>query len=548
MEVFKLFGTILIDNDKANQSISKTDKQASKSGGNMSNTFKKVGLALTAAFSVAKIKQFGEECIAAYKIQEEAETKLETIMRQRMKSTDASIQSVKDLTAAQQNLGVVGDEVQMAGAQQLATFLDTDASLKALIPAMNDLAVQQNGVNVSSGNMVSIGNLMGKVMQGQTGALKKVGVTFTAAQEKVLKYGNEQERAAMLAEVITSNVGHMNAEIAKTDDGKQQQFKNTLGDLQEVIGKKLIPVQTAFYGVLANVGTFLVNTIIPFVERGITAFNNFATSISGNSSVATMMSGIWQTYGIPIFNSIIAIVNTLYSGWQLIFPAIQATFITTFDVLTVAWETVGIPIFDAIVFVINQLSDVFGIVFPIISQIVSDAFVLINTIARQVLMPILETVGNYLNTYVMPVFRSVFSFISSIVASTFQRIDSLWKNVLKPILNGIIDFVGGVFQGDWETALDGLLSIARGVWNGIKSAIMAPMNAAKQFVKGIIDAIKGFFGFTIKWPKIPLPHFGIKPKGWEIGDLLKGKIPSLGIDWYADGGIMTKPTAFNERK
>ena len=64
-------------------------------------------------------------------------------------------------------------------------------------------------------------------MTGQTGALKKVGITFDESQEKVLKYGNEQERAAVLAQVITDNVGHMNQESAKPDDWRQQQYKNT---------------------------------------------------------------------------------------------------------------------------------------------------------------------------------------------------------------------------------------------------------------------------------------------------------------------------------
>ena len=85
--------------------------------------------------------------------------------------------------------GVIGDEVQLAGAQQLSTFLNTSDALSTLVPAMNNLAVQQNGVNVSSQDAINIGNMMGKVMQGQVGALTRVGVTFTEAQEKVLKYG-----------------------------------------------------------------------------------------------------------------------------------------------------------------------------------------------------------------------------------------------------------------------------------------------------------------------------------------------------------------------
>lgn len=89
-----------------------------------------------------------------------------------------------------------------------------------------------------------------------------------------------------------------------------------------------------------------------------------------------------------------------------------------------------------------------------------------------------------------------------------------------------------------------MTGIVSGVFDGVKNAIQGPMNSARDFIKGIIDTIKGFFSFSISWPKIPLPHFSISPAGWSVGDLLKGKIPSLGIDWYAKGGILTQPTAF----
>ena len=34
-----------------------------------------------------------------------------------------------------------------------------------------------------------------------------------------------------------------------------------------------------------------------------------------------------------------------------------------------------------------------------------------------------------------------------------------------------------------------------------------------------------------------MPHFSISPSGWKVSDLLNGSIPSLGIEWYARGGI-----------
>ena len=186
--------------------------------------------------SIAQLQGVLCDLTQAYQVQLVAETQLDTIMRQRMGSTDAEIQSVKQLCAAQQELGVIGDEVQLSGAQQMATFLKQKQSLEVLIPAMNNLVAQQNGLNATTQDAVSIGNMMGKAMQGQTEVLQRVGITFDETQKQVLQYGNESERAAMLAEVITANVGNMNAQLAKTDAGKQKQLENTLGDIKEQLG------------------------------------------------------------------------------------------------------------------------------------------------------------------------------------------------------------------------------------------------------------------------------------------------------------------------
>ena len=63
MELFKLFGTILVDNDAANKSIAKTEQNADKSGSNMMNTFKKVGAAVIAGFLSQKVIEFGKQCV-----------------------------------------------------------------------------------------------------------------------------------------------------------------------------------------------------------------------------------------------------------------------------------------------------------------------------------------------------------------------------------------------------------------------------------------------------------------------------------------------------
>lgn len=212
--------------------------------------------------------------IDANKVQVEAETKLETVMRQRMNATDDEIQSVKNLASAQQALGVIGDEVQLMGIQQVSTFLKEKSSLDTLVPAMNNLLAQQKGLNATGQDAVNIGNMLGKVMQGQTGALTRAGITFTEAQEKVLKYGTESERAAMLAQVITDNIGEMNAALAKTDAGKAKQAANDLGDLQEVIG-----------GFIAK------------YEKSIIVFSQGMTAIASTMSAYQGLKGVLVSFG-----------------------------------------------------------------------------------------------------------------------------------------------------------------------------------------------------------------------------------------------------------
>ena len=162
------------------------------------------------------IVQITSELTSAYAIQESAEVKLQTIMQQRMGATDSMVDSIKKLCSAQQQIGVIGDEVQLSGAQQMASFLNEKESLDKLIPAMNDLLAQQNGLNATNQDAVSIGNMKGKAMQGQVDVLQRVGITFDESQKQVLQFGTESERAAMLAEVITATAGTTALTVAVT--------------------------------------------------------------------------------------------------------------------------------------------------------------------------------------------------------------------------------------------------------------------------------------------------------------------------------------------
>nr|DAV78506.1 MAG TPA: tail tape measure [Caudoviricetes sp.] len=222
---------------------------------------------------ISQVQGAFRDWTAATTVQITAETQLNTVMKQRMGATDEQVQSVKDLCSAQQELGVIGDEVALSGAQQMATFLNEKKSLDSLIPAMNNLLAQQGGLNATTNDAVSIGNMMGKAMQGQVDVLQRVGITFSEAQKNVLKYGTESERAAMLAQVIRDNVGEMNAALAATDAGKQKQLENTLGDLKEQLGG-------------------MVQAAAPFVEITAQSFIAASGVLQLTTSVSAAIAGL----------------------------------------------------------------------------------------------------------------------------------------------------------------------------------------------------------------------------------------------------------------
>lgn len=195
----------------------------------------------------------------SYATQQINETRLANNMRNTMEARDEDIQSILDLCSAQQQLGVIGDEVQLAGAQELATYLEKKSSLEALIPVMNDMLAQQYELEASEESAAQVASMLGKVMEGQTAALSRYGYSFDEAQEQILKFGTEEERAAVLAKVVESSVGGMNEALRQTPAGQAKAAADRLGDMKENIGAMIAPLQS----IILSVGTFAsaINTV-----------------------------------------------------------------------------------------------------------------------------------------------------------------------------------------------------------------------------------------------------------------------------------------------
>jgi len=227
--------------------------------GGMSNMIRKAAGVAAGYFSARAILNFARASTEVAQQEIEARTKLTEVMRAMMGASDEQIESIVRLTTEQEKLGVVSRDVQIAGAQQMSTYLRQKETLDILIPAINDLLVQTKGVNATQQDAVNIANMFGKAFIGMPGLLRRAGIVFNKAEERVLKYGNELEKASMLAQVIYQNVGKMNEAMAQSDPGKIKQLENILRSTRIEIGKKLLPVQAKWAEIQLG--------LIPYVEQ-----------------------------------------------------------------------------------------------------------------------------------------------------------------------------------------------------------------------------------------------------------------------------------------
>lgn len=224
----------------------------------------------------------------AFKTQATAETKLQAVMKNTMNATRDQVDSILELADAQEKLGVVSKATQTGGAQELGTYLSKASSLKKLMPVMNDMLAQQYGYNATQEQAVQVASMIGKVMDGQVGALSRYGYAFTEAQERVLKFGDEEERAAVLTEVISASVGGMNEALAATPEGKLQKVANEMSSLQERLGEIIINLKLA---------------LVPIMEAGLAFVDKFLmpvfTWIGKNAEILTQL-------GLVILGGVVA--------------------------------------------------------------------------------------------------------------------------------------------------------------------------------------------------------------------------------------------------
>jgi len=131
--------------------------------------------------------------------------------------------------------------------------------------------------------------------------------------------------------------------------------------------------------------------------------------------------------------------------------------------------------------------------------------------------------------------------VSQGVGKVFGGIVTVITGFLSQAVNTVTSLLGGI-AGVFGSILGGILGTVGKVFGQVVDAVTHPMDTMKSVVSKAVDFIKGLFDFKISIPHIPLPKFSMSGKF----NPLKGEIPHLSVDWFAKGGILTKPTVFGQ--
>ena len=286
-------------------------------------------------------------------------------------------------------------------------------------------------------------------------------------------------------------------------------------------------------------------------------FRNAVTAVwEAISSVINTVVGEISNFIMSIFGTVVtwwaenqelirSITDAVWTGLSAIIsaamtvlgPLIEGGWNTIQTITSTVWEVIKTVVETAI----NVVLGIIKAVMQILTGDWSGAWETIKSVGETIWNGIASVIGTIFNG-IAQVLSNIWNTISTVASNVWNGI----KSTLSGIFDGISSSVSSVFNGIRDTISNiwnGIKSTASSVWNGIKDTIGNAINGAKDLVGRAIEAIKGFFNFEFRWPHIPLPHFSITGSLNPV-DWLSNGLPSIGVEWYAKGGILTKPTVF----
>ncbi|VNI00447.1 prophage LambdaSa04, tail tape measure protein, TP901 family [Streptococcus pneumoniae] len=396
----------------------------------------------------------------------------------------------------------------LSEAQKQLTLLQMVEDGNKLSGALGQAARESDGLE----------NVMGNLKQAGTNALSAIGQPLLEMMIPVFQ---------TLATIVKGV-----AELFNSLPDPVKDFIVILGVALTIVGA-LAPIFLTLQAVFMSSFGAMIAAALPII--GI-----ISGVVVAIAAIVAIVKYLWETNEgfrdavTTVWNAILEVINAVVSEISnfvmSIFGTVVAWWTENQELIRASAETV----WNAIYTVISTILEILG---PLI-QTGWDNIQLVIITAWEIIKTVVETAINV----VLGIIQAVMQIINGDWSGAWETIKGVFSTVWQAI-QSIVQTIFSAIQSYISNVLNGISGTVSSVWEGIKSTISGAINGARDAVSSAIEAIKGLFNFSISWPHIPLPHFYVSGSANPLDWLSQG-VPSIGIEWYAKGGIMTKPTIF----
>lgn len=561
INIFKLIGSIFIDDEDAHRKLDNTIKKASSVGEKFGKMASAVGKATAAAVGAAStaIGAIAKEAIDSYAEYEQLVGGSQLLfgdayeyVAEQAKNAYKDVQMSQNDYLKQVNGFATGLKTSLGGNEQAAAELAAKiikAEADVVAATGNSQEAVQNAFNgIMKSNFTMLDNLQLGITPTKEGfqeVIDKVN-KWNKANGKATKYQikNLADCQSALVDYIEMQglAGYAANEAAGTIQGSLAMTKAAWQNLL-----------TGFADDSAD-SEMLINN---FVDSAALAVRNIVPKLAQIlSGISTAMAEILPVVAaelptlleelLPgVITGAVALVNGLIMALPSILQILIEQLPSIISQIAEALIACFPVLLDTVTSLLGQIFDFISLELLNTGTSFEDMTTIIKNFWESDLKPCFTAIGDLIQYVLAPIFDAVFTVgITSAVSAGFNVIKGLWQNVLMPIFIGITDFLVGVFTANWDQALNGILGITIGIWDAIVAAIQAPMELAKEIVNNAIEFIKEKFDFKWEFPKLKLPHFNISGSF----SLNPPSVPRFSIEWYKkaydEAMILSNPTIF----
>lgn len=522
MELFKLFGTIAIQNADANEAIDDTTDRASQSENKISSAFKKIGTAVATYFAVDKIKDFGLNCINAASDASAASSQFSQVFGDMESQASKSLQTIADNTGIAENR-MKGSYTQIAAFAK-TTGLDTSDALgladRAMVAVADSAAFYDRSLEETTESLQSF--LKGNYENDAALGLSCTEITRNEAANRL--YGKSfndlseaQKQLTLLQMVEDANKlsGAMGQASRESDTWTNQtgNLKQAWTDFKAVVGSNFLDIAVQAVKKLADVVQGLADKVPGVIQW----FNEYKGVLAG---VAAVIGIVTTAYGL--FNTVQAIKSAMNAAevtslgalvaakWADV--AATAAMLAPYIAIVAAIAAVAAGViycynhFETFRNIVNGVAEwiqtnlvaAFEFLKPYIEAIVSAVGELVSAIGDRLMQAFTWIVTKITEVYnssspivqaIKTLFTTHFENIKTVITTVFNVIKTVVSTVLT-VIRQIIQTITAAINGDWSGVWNGIKSIFSTIWNAIKSIVTTVINGVKSVISNTLNAIK----------------------------------------------------------